>query len=461
MTHHTFSSLGLSQAWLENLDQLGYTTMTPIQAEALPLMLEGRDVIGEASTGTGKTAAFALTLLAKIEPASDLPGALVLCPTRELAAQVAAEIRRLARPLPHTNVETITGGSPINRQIVSLEHGVDVIVATPGRLLDHLRRETVDLSKVETLVFDECDRMLDMGFVDDVAEIAEATPQKRQTLLMSATASQEVRVLGRRFQTDAAFISVLEDEPDPDITQHLFKIGDTERIQALRFVLASHKPDSAVIFCNQRDTTDHVADVLQQAGYSASSLHGGYEQRDRDDILERFANGSLRLLVATNVAARGIDIDEIDAVINYELPRDPNEYIHRIGRTGRAGEKGCAISLCGAYAEAKLDKINGVDDVLQGVPRRHIDEISGAQETPRPPKNKTIVILGGRKQKLRPGDIVGALTGELGIDGDAIGLITVADRTTHVAIERSVAERAHAEINAGKIKGRRFQARLL
>ena len=458
MTQNSFAKLDFSTAWLDNLDHLGYVEMTAIQARALPLMLAGKDVVGKANTGTGKTAAFGLALLSKIEPASELPGALVLCPTRELAAQVAEEIRRLARPVANTNVITVTGGASLDRQRRSLEHGVDVVVGTPGRLLDHLRRESLDLSNVETLVFDEADRMLDMGFFDDVAAIAEATPKQRQTLLFSATANDAVRELGERFQDDATLISVADVESTPDITQILYELGDADPMEALQRVLAHHDLDSAVIFCNQRDTTDMVADTLRKAGYSVDSLHGGMEQRDRDDVLLQFGNGSLRFLVATNVAARGIDIDEIDGVINYELPRDPKEFIHRVGRTGRAGETGLAISLVGRYGHNKIDRIGGI---LEDVVPTSIETLPAAQATPRPAPMKTVVIRGGRKNKLRAGDIVGALTGELNIDNDTIGLITIGERVAFVAMERSVAELACERIDAGKIKGRRFRAHML
>lgn len=458
MSKKSFEELGLSPSWLENLDRLGYVEMTAIQARALPVMLEGKDVIGQASTGTGKTAAFGLALLQKIEPAGEIPGALVLCPTRELAAQVAAEIRRLARPLANTNVVTITGGASSSRQRESLRHGVDIVVGTPGRVLDHIRREKLDLSGVQTLVLDEADRMLDMGFIDDVTAIAEATPQGRQTILMSATATEGVRGLSEDFQNDATFISVADAGADPDITQILYDIEKSDRIDALLRVLAYHQPESAVIFCNQRNTTEEVARRLQRSGYSVANLHGGMEQRDRDDTLLMFANGSLRLLVSTNVAARGIDIEELDAVINYELPRDPKEFVHRVGRTGRAGERGVAIGLIGGYDKPKIDKIG---PLLADVPLRPIEKLPNHSGDPQPPPMKTVVIKGGRKDKLRAGDIVGALTGELEIDGDAIGDITIGDRVAHVAIEYPIADTALERILAGRIKGRTFKAYML
>lgn len=458
MSDLSFSQLGLRQSWLDNLDQLGYVQMTAIQASALPIMLRGEDVIGQASTGTGKTAAFGLALLSRITPASDRPGALVLCPTRELAQQVAEEIRRLARPLANTNVITLTGGTSFGRQRQSLENGVDVVVGTPGRVLDHLRRESLDLSQVRTLVLDEADRMLDMGFVEDVTTVVEATAAGRQTLLFSATTSDDVQTLSKRLQKSAQFVAVDSAVATPDITQILYSLGSVDRLDALERVLSYHNPESAVIFCNERGTVDDVCSALKSAGYSADSLHGGMEQRDREDMLLLFSNGSLRLLVATNVAARGIDIDELGAVINYEMPRDIKEFVHRVGRTGRAGESGLAISLIGRNDDRKIE---AVGELLQDVEQRPISKLPVATGEPPTARMRTIVVHGGRKDKIRPGDIVGALTGELGLEVDSIGKISVGDRVTHIAIESDVAPQALKRINAGKIKGRSFKARFL
>lgn len=464
MTNHSFKQLGLSQPWLENLDRLGYIQMTPIQADALPIMLQGKDVLAQAATGTGKTAAFGLALLSRATPAGRLPTALVLCPTRELAAQVAGELRRLARPLPNTNIQTLTGGSSLRQQRHSLKYGADVIVGTPGRLLDHLERETLDLSAINTLVLDEADRLLDMGFLHDVATIIEHTPQLRQTLLFSATTSEEVRDLGRRFQKDAAFLVAATDEVPLNITQLLYELGNTDRIDALRRLLAYYQPESAVIFCNQRDGVDNVTKMLRRAGHSVKALHGGMEQHQRDEVLLQFRLASLRLLVATNVAARGLDIDELDMVINYELPRDAKEFIHRVGRTGRAGEQGLAISLIGSTDTTEIEKINDITPAspsLASAERRPIKDLPLPGETPLLPPCKVLRILGGRKDKLRPGDIVGALTGELGIDNDAIGQIHIRARSAYVAIDQSQADRALKRINTGQIKGRRFRTQMI
>lgn len=464
MTKNSFKQLGLGKPWLDNLDHLGYVEMTPIQADALPLMLQGRDVMAQAATGTGKTAAFGLAIVSRLRPAGRLPTTLVLCPTRELAAQVAGELRRLARPLANTNVLTLTGGTSVRQQRDSLNHGADIIVGTPGRILDHLERENLVLSALTTLVLDEADRLLDMGFLEDVAKIIEHTPDTRQTLLFSATTADGVRDLSQRFQKDATFIIATSDTAPTTITQRLYELGEVDRIDALRRLLASYQPTSAVIFCNQRDTVDNIAQILGRAGHSIKALHGGLEQYERDEVLLQLRLASLRLLVATNVAARGLDIDELDMVINFELPRDPKEFVHRVGRTGRAGEEGLAISLLGPTDTAKLEKIDAIDPAafsLSGAERRSINDLPLSQENPLLPPCKTLRILGGKKDKLRPGDIVGALTGELGIDNEAIGQISIGARRAYVAIDQSQADKALRRINQGQIKGRRFRAQMV
>ncbi len=456
MERKAFSTLDLGPRWLETLERLDYETMTAIQAASLPAMLAGEDVIGEAPTGTGKTVAFGLGLLSDLEPGGRLAQALVLCPTRELAAQVTDELRNLAWALPNTKILTICGGYDFYDQKRSLNHGVDVVVGTPGRVLDHLKKETLVLSGVTTLVFDEADRMLDMGFVDDVSKIASATPEYRQTLLFSATVTDEVRQLSERFQSDVHHIEVEAKAARPDIDQYVYELGSMDRFQACHRALATHRPASAVIFCNQRDTCDDLANRLRHQGYSVMSLHGGLDQRERDSRMLRFEHGSIRLLVATNVAARGLDVDALEGVINYELPRESKTFTHRVGRTARAGEGGWAVSLVDDRDKWRLKELEGhlgevepKDASVLTVPKGYV-----------PPKaaTKTVAIRGGRKDKLRAGDIVGALTGELGVANDAIGLITIDDRRAYVALDREVADEALRAIRKGQIKGRSFDA---
>jgi ATP-independent RNA helicase DbpA len=452
-----FSSLALAPSWLENLTQLGYLQMTPIQALALPAMLEGRDVLGQAATGTGKTAAFGLALLSRITPRGDRPGALVLCPTRELAAQVADELRRLARPLAHTRVLTLSGGSSVQRERASLEHGVDIIVGTPGRVQDHLLRERLDLSGIRTLVLDEADRMLEMGFIDTVSAIARAIPSEHQTLLFSATFPDAVRTLSTTYQRDALHVSVPTEDVTARITQVLYDVDRTERIPALIRILGHHRPESAIVFCNHRETCDDVAAALARSGFAAVALHGGMEQHDRNTVLLLLKNGSLRVVVATDVAARGLDIDDLGAIINFDLPREPDVFVHRIGRTARAGRSGLAISMAHPSDGRIIDDLR--QGPLAGVAMSPIPTTEA--QLPPPPAMTTIAIQGGRHDRLRPGDIVGALTTGVGIAGTDIGQITVTDRISFVAVVASVAERALDGLAAGRIKNKRFRSYLV
>jgi len=449
-----FSTLPLGQPWLDNLEQLGYREMTPIQALALPAMLAGRDVLGQAGTGTGKTAAFGLSLLARITPRSGRPGALVLCPTRELAAQVAEELRRLARPLPHTKILTLSGGSSIQRERASLEHGVDVVVGTPGRVQDHLARNRLDLGAIRTLVLDEADRMLEMGFIDAVTTIAAETWKERQTLLFSATFPDAVRALSATFQRDAVHVIAPAADTAAQVTKLIYDIGSLDRPMALARILGHHRPESAVIFCNHRETCDAVADALSLSGFEAVALHGGMDQHDRNTVLLLLKNGSLRVLVATDVAARGLDIDELGAVINYDLPREDDVFVHRIGRTARAGHEGLAITLVGPADRRALDELRR--GPLADVPVSPLPA-PGSERAP-PPAMITIAIQGGRHDRLRPGDIVGALTTEVGIAATEIGQISIQDRISFVAVTSASGPRALDGLNAGRIKKKRFRA---
>ncbi len=447
-----FASLALPPRWLDNLAQLGFRAMTPIQARALPAMLAGRDVLGHAGTGTGKTAAFGLALLARITPNRVRPGALVLCPTRELAAQVADELRRLARPLPNTKIVTLVGGTSISRDRGVLDHGADVVVGTPGRVEDHLARGRLDLSEVRTLVLDEADRMLELGFVDQVAAIARAVPADRQTLLFSATFDDDVRALAAELQRDAVAVEVPAEDVAAAITEVLYELGGADRIDALIRVLGHHRPASAVVFCNLRERCDEVAEALRRAGHAAAALHGGREQPDRDTVLLLFGNGSLRVLVATDVAARGLDIADLAAVVNLELPRDPAVYVHRIGRTGRAGKTGLALSLVSRGDRRLVDALDRQAEVVD------VARIPAPAQPPPAPDVVTIAIEGGRRDRLRPGDIVGALTTGVGIAAADIGPIKLTDRVTYVALATAVAPRALAGLAHATIKKRRFRA---
>ena len=453
MTDTDFSTLQLPAPWLDNLARLGYREMTPIQRLALPAMLAGTDVQGHASTGTGKTAAFGLAVLARLAPEGGRPSALVLCPRRELAAQVADEIRRLARPVAHTKVLTLSGGSSVERERAALGHGVDIIVGTPGRVQDHLARGRLDLGGVTTLVLDEADRMLEMGFIDAVTAIAGATPPDRQTLLFSATFPEPVRALCAAFQRAALRIEAPPDERTARAAQLVYELGALDRTAALVRVVGHHRPDSAVIFCNHRQTCDEVASALTHAGFAAVALHGGMDQHDRNTVLLLLRHGSLRLVVATDVAARGLDVEELALVINHDLPADVDLYTHRIGRTARAGRDGLAITLAGPGDRRALAALG-----LGGAPTAPVPAAGATELRAPPPAMATIAIQGGRQDRLRPGDIVGALTTEVGIAGSDIGQITISDRISFVAVAAPVAARALAGLGAGRIKKQRFRA---
>ena len=453
-----FEQLPLPPAMLDTLEQLSYAQMTPIQAAALPHLLAGRDVIAQARTGSGKTAAFGIGLLLRLNPRFFGVQALVLCPTRELADQVAKALRQLARALGNIKILTLCGGVSMGPQLGSLEHGAHVVVGTPGRVLKHLGKGSLVLSGLHTLVLDEADRMLDMGFQEDMDAIVAQLPARRQTLLFSATYAPAIRALAARYLREPEEVTVESAEAAPPIEQLFFELGDASREDAAAALIDQFRPASAVLFCNTRQDCEQIARGLRQRGHYALPLHGDLEQRERDQVLVQFANGSCPLLVATDVAARGLDIKDLAAVINVELAFDPEVHIHRIGRTGRAGQSGLALSLC---APAEASRANAIEAWLQQPLAWRALPAAGDGEAPHPPRMVTLNIGGGRRDKLRPGDILGALTGEMGLRGDQIGKIDLFDTQAFVAVERSVAEQALQRLQQGRIKGRSFKARRL
>jgi ATP-independent RNA helicase DbpA len=457
VNQNLFSSLALPAGMLANLEQLGYASMTPIQAASLPPMLAGRDLIAKAQTGSGKTAAFGIGLLAALNPRYFGVQALVLAPTRELADQVAKEIRRLARFADNIKVLTLCGGSPIAPQRASLEHGAHVVVGTPGRIMDHLDRGSLNLSALKTLVLDEADRMVDMGFYDDMARIADACPRQRQTLLFSATYPDAIHKQSARFLRDPLEVAVAALHDDSRIAQTFYEVEPEQRAATVARLLRQHRPESAIAFCNTKARCRELADGLAADGISALVLSGELEQRERDEVLVRFANKSCTLLIATDVAARGIDVAGLDLVINVDVTPDPEVHVHRIGRTGRAGESGVAVSLA-----TPLDgrRVSAIEEYLgQTVTWGTLADLPAAKGAPLEPKMVTLQILGGRKDKLRPGDVLGALTGDAGLPGSAIGKIAVFDFVTYVAVERALANKAVARLEGGKIKGRQAKVR--
>jgi len=444
---------------LKNLEDLGYQSMTTIQAESLPGVLAGRDLIAQAKTGSGKTAAFGIGLLEKLNPRWFAIQALVLCPTRELADQVAKSLRQLARHIDNVKILTLCGGTPMGPQIGSLEHGAHIVVGTPGRLRDHLGRATIDLSKVETLVLDEADRMVDMGFYEDIARIASACPKKRQTMLFSATYPDNIRKLSANLLKQPLEVKVESQHQTDRIEQRFYKVTAETRNATVAQALRHFRPVSTLAFCNTKIHCRELAAELCEQGFSALALYGELEQRERDEILLRFTNQSCSVLVATDVAARGLDIQTLDMVINVDVARDTEIHIHRIGRTGRGAEQGHALTLCAPGDQRWVNLI----EVYQKAPLTWFDvaQLKPAAGGKLVAPMVTLCISAGRKEKIRPGDILGALTGEAGLDGAQIGKIQISEFASFVALQRQVAERAFARISNCKIKGKNCKMRLI
>ncbi|WP_444884776.1 ATP-dependent RNA helicase DbpA [Microbulbifer sp. PSTR4-B] len=454
-----FSELPLKPALLKNLASLNYTSMTEVQAKTLPLILDGKDVIAQAKTGSGKTAAFGLGVLQRLSVERFRIQSLILCPTRELADQVAQELRRMARAIHNIKILTLCGGMPFGPQIGSLAHGAHIIVGTPGRIEEHLRKGTLSLEHVDTLVFDEADRMLDMGFQDVIDTILAQVPARRQSLLFSATYPDQIERLSARVMQKPVMVRIASAHSEEVIEQRFYKTESfDDRLEMTRRILLNDRPVNTLIFCNTKRETDDVASDLKQAGFNVLALHGDMEQRQRNETLIRFANGSASILVATDVAARGLDIDKLDAVINFHIAKDPEVHTHRIGRTGRAGERGCAYSLFAEKEGHKLVRMELTQDPLSDP-----DTPPPASILSKPPFQApmaTLQIDGGKKQKVRPGDILGALTGgDRPINGKDVGKINVLDQTAYIAIKRNVAAQALKKIENGKLKGRKFRVR--
>ena len=457
-----FDTLPLSPASLHNLEQLGYVRMTPIQAASLPLTLKGMDLIAQASTGSGKTAAFGLPLVERLAVAG-APDvgvqAVVLCPTRELADQVTQEIRRLARARANVKVVTLCGGVALRGQVQSLAHGADIVVGTPGRIQDHLERGTLSLARVNTLVLDEADRMLDMGFFDDIARVVRQCAKDRQTLLFSATYPEGIDQLAAQFMREPQKIKVESLHSAHKIRQMFIEVRETERLHAVSMLLAHFRPERTLAFCNTKQQCRDLVAVLQAQGYVALALYGELEQRERDQVLVQFANRSCSVLVATDVAARGLDVQGLEAVVNVDVTPDPEVHIHRIGRTGRGDAEGLAITL------ASMDEMGSVGKIewLQGRPSQWqpLDSFKPAAGGRLLPPMRTLQIVGGRKEKIRAGDVMGALAGECGLTREQVGKINVNEFSTYVAVLAELAQSVTVQLGQGKIKGRSVKVRLL
>lgn len=460
MSDTSFASVNLQPDLLANLSSLNYTTMTPIQAQSLPHILAGEDIIAQAKTGSGKTAAFGLGLLESLNTKHFQVQSLVLCPTRELSDQVAKEVRRLARSIQNIKVMTLCGGTPLRPQADSLKYGAHIVVGTPGRIVDHLGKGTLRFDDLTILVLDEADRMLEMGFQGELDKIFGQLPNRYQTLLFSATYPDQIASLAKRIMTQPVRVKVDSTHDNNVIQQHFYPVIDhKQRLTALRLLLMDYQPNSTVIFCNTKKDVREVTSHLQTHGFSVLALHGDLEQRERDQILVRFSNNSASILVATDVAARGLDIEALDAVFNYHIARDSEVYIHRIGRTGRAGSKGIACSL---YADKESYKMALLEEYLDiKIEGETLPSVNLLDKPIRQPTMATLKIEAGKKQKVRPGDILGALTGNQGIGGKQVGKINIFDNQAYVAVNRNVVKPALRKLIEGKLKGRSFKVRAI
>ena len=453
-----FSHLSPSGDMLGNLATLRYDTMTPIQEAAIPIILKGKDLLAQAKTGSGKTAAFGIGVLERLEPARIGTQCLVLCPARELSEQVAGELRRIARFKNNVKVQCITGGVPMRRQEQSLSHPPHIVVGTPGRILKLLGRGSLKTADLGTVVIDEADRMLDMGFEEEMTAIIHHLPVNRQTLCFSATFPQEIRNLGKRLLNAPREISAEPFHDPGSIEQRFLEVIPKDKFKVLLGILAHNDPESAVIFSNTRETCRQLEAQLRKQGLRSLALHGNLEQFERTETLIRFANGSCRLLVATDVAARGLDIEGLDVVINYDIPFETETYVHRVGRTGRAGREGSAFSLMRPGETFRLEAIN------EYLKRDFAIEKPGAElnrdDVEMDPQMVTLSIAGGRKDKISPGDLLGTLTSRGGLNGEEVGKIDRLDRITYCAVDRAARPRAVRVLSDSTIKGRRFKVRI-
>jgi ATP-independent RNA helicase DbpA len=452
MKTENFSSLDIQDALIDNLHKIGYKTMTPIQKNALPEILKKKDIIAKAKTGSGKTATFGIGILNSLDVKKFRVQSLVLCPTRELADQVTKEMRSIAKFQHNVKILTLCGGVSYRYQESSLKHQAHIIVGTPGRVLKHLRKGALSLDELEMFVLDEADRMLDMGFIEEIEEVFSFAPKQRQTLLFSATYPDEIDELSKKFLHQAISIEVDAQESSNEIDEY-FYMCEASKFDTLLGVFATYKPEDVIVFCNTKIESDEVADALCNMGVDALALHGDLEQYERNDVLVQFANKSLKVLVATDVAARGLDIKELDMVVNFDIPNSVETYTHRIGRTARAGAKGVAVTL---YTQKDAEKV----EVYKDVKREFLDtnKLTDITNLNMESKFVTLVIEGGKKDKLRKGDILGTLVKDVGIDVQNIGKIDVYDRQIYVAVEK---KSLNNKIRKIVIKKKRFSCWIL
>lgn len=451
-----FENLDLRKELLEGLKVLKFTEMTPVQSESLPVALKGSDVIAQAKTGSGKTAAFGLAILNSLDIKSRGVHSLVLCPTRELAEQVAAELRMLARGFANVKIVALCGGSSKSLQQKALSSGANIVVGTPGRVLFHLKKENLKLEPLSIFTLDEADRMLDMGFRDEILDIVEFLPKKRQTLLFSATYPENIQSLSSNVQNDPVEVKIELVHEQDTLKQIFFKLKPGQDRNALLFkLLCVHRPSRAIVFCKTKADTNNLAEFLYNRGIHVGCINGDLDQNERTEVLEKFANESLSILVATDVAARGLDIEDLPAVINYSMPLDADAYVHRIGRAGRAGKKGLAFSF---FEERDQDILKSIESKIQiKCEYGKEDNLSYSKKYDLTPPMETIYISGGKRDKLRAGDIVGALVGDAGLNASAIGKISMHNSFCFVAVQSKALEESGLIHGSVRVKKKNYK----
>lgn len=427
--------------------------MTKIQELSLPHTLNNKDIIAKAKTGSGKTVSFSIPIVNKLDVKKFKIQSLVLAPTRELANQIAQEIRKLSRHIHNVKVLTLTGGVPFKPQVASLYHGAHIIVGTPGRVLQHLKEENIDFNSLNTLVLDEADKMLDMGFFEDIKLILDSLPKEKQSMLFSATYEENIEQLASFVLNEPVNVEV-KDEEKVNIKQSFYAVNESSKTAFIPSLISSNEAKTTLIFCNTKIKCEELADDLYEMDLDVLTLHSDLEQRDRDEVITLFASKSYPILIATDVASRGLHIDDIDLVINYDLPRDEKVYTHRIGRTARAGKGGVAVSL---YSSEEMEKVEDLKEFFEDI---SINEVSDVKDNPSfeiDSDYRTLFINGGKKQKLRAGDILGALTAGLGLDKNSVGKISSYDFCSYVAVKKEFIKKAHEGLNNKKIKGKYFR----
>ena len=446
----SFSNLAICKDMLNNLNKLNYTTMTAIQEQSIPLALEGNDIIAKAKTGSGKTLAFCLPILNKLDVKNFSIQAIILAPTRELANQISDQMKKLARFKHNIKVTTLCGGMSYKPQVHSLSHKAHIIIGTPGRILKHLGDGNFEVDDINTLVLDEADRMLDMGFTEDINKIIDYLPKERQTMLFSATYPDNIEDLANNITRNAKVISVEQEETKPDITQKFYEVDENLKDKTVHNIICEQQKLSTIIFCNTKIACDNLSDALDGYGVDTLVLHSDLDQKQRNETLILFANKSFPILIATDVASRGIDIDDVDMVLNYDLPFDLEVFTHRIGRTARAGKSGLAISLVDDASYSTFKELNEEGDFTL----LSIDDIKVNEQFKIIAPYQTLFINSGKKHKLRAGDILGALTAGIGLEKSDVGKIDILDLCSFVAINHKVAKKTCDKLNNTKIKNK-------